>query len=250
MSKISFKELIFGRGRRDEKAGRRKEDEEEYKEGEGLPEPYEEEDEDDYREYDSCRDGFFLPMILSLCVLAVVVCVATVGIFPDRKSDEKQGDMSQTEIMAAASGENLMMDTRHVLQEEKPKEELSARNVYFAGIEDSVFYGEGRIALDNLEENEDFLMRYEVYDEESGKLIFETGLIPSGERVYFEPYSVLKPGVYQLRFTAVPYMEQNGGYLALTSGSNEVTIELKERSADRAQDQQKGEVYEENEETY
>ena len=136
---------------------------------------------------------------------------------------EGQVEMNRTEV----SAEDLSLDANLLSQDTAQDRSLSARNVYFAGIEDSVFYGVGKIALDNLKENGDFLMRYEVYDKDSDMKLFETGLIPSGQRVFFDPYSVLKPGTYHLMFVAIPYMEQNGEILALTNGGNEVTIVLK-----------------------
>lgn len=123
--------------------------------------------------------------------------------------------------------EALFIDERATEAVFSSGEGISGRNVYFAGIEDAVLYGEGRIALENLKENEDFLMRYRITEKESGKEVFSTGLIPSGQRVYFEPYEVLGPGVYSLLFEEVPYAVINEEYVALTSGSNEVRLELR-----------------------
>ena len=166
-------------------------------------------------------------MMIVLFALLVTLGVRIAGRLSER-SDKAEPSIQQVEMtQKAVSGEEMVLDSNLLPQEAEESGGLSARNVYFAGIEDSVFFGEGRIALDNLAENKDFLMRYEVYDKDFDKKIFETGLIPSGQRVFFDPYSVLKAGTYHLMFVAIPYMEQNGEYLALTTGGNEVTIELK-----------------------
>ncbi len=241
MKRKKASDLMFSRHKKRvaQAEGREIEDE-----GEGL---FGEDDEDE-EEDEGYAVPLYIPMTLIIIILVLLTYIVAKNLDIGPKTMLKPDTGEKTVTETAAKGESLELDTRLMEQKEEPQGALTARNVFFAGIEDSVFYGEGRIALDNLAENEDFLMRYEVYDTGSDELIFETGLIPSGERVYFDPYSVLKPGIYRLRFTAVPYMEQNGGYLALTNGSNEVTIELKARSGMGTPDQQEGEVYEENEE--
>ena len=190
----------------------------------------EEEDEDDEEdeESESIFRSVYFPMTLLVVIAALAAFIVAKNLdWGARRSYKADSGQEMFTTTAAAGGQKLELDTRAMQQDSDVQEEVTSRNVFFAGIEDSVLYGEGRIALDNLPENEDFLMRYEVYDTESDERVFETGLIPSGERVYFDPYSVLEPGIYHLMFQAVPYLERNGEYLALTSGSNEVTIELK-----------------------
>ncbi|HAG69822.1 MAG TPA: hypothetical protein DCL38_07605 [Lachnospiraceae bacterium] len=201
-------------------------------EGRRYEEDLRDEEDRDLSDDDDDDEGCSSVVLLILLILGVIVLSAVMfiaGRYLDIGYESVLKPETEERVLmdTAAMGEKFMPDSRAVLQSEEVKKEATARNVYFAGIEDSVLYGEGRIALDNLAENEDFLMRYEVYDTEGGEMVFETGMIESGERVYFDPYSVLEPGVYRLRFTAIPYMEQNGSYLALTNGSNEVTIELK-----------------------
>ena len=122
---------------------------------------------------------------------------------------------------------NFRVDTRETSEEiENPMADLASRNVYFAGIEDAVFAGSGQIALENLPENEDFFMRYQVVNDDTGETVFETDLITSGNRIYFDPYSELKPGIYHLSFVETPYALINGEYIELTGASNPVTITL------------------------
>lgn len=122
---------------------------------------------------------------------------------------------------------NFKVDTRATDEEMKTEEDLSQRSIFFAGIEDTTVTKGQKIALENLEGNRDFLMRYIVKDADTDKTIFETDLIPSGERVYFDPSSVLSPGEYDIAFIEQPYMPQGEDYIPLTVGRNVVKITVK-----------------------
>ena len=122
---------------------------------------------------------------------------------------------------------NLTVDTRQTEEKrDDPMKDIASRNVFFAGIEDAAFAGNGQIALENLPENKDFLMKYEIVNRDTGELVFKTVLITSGNRIYFDPYSVLRPGIYHLSFVETPYALIIGEYIELTGASNTVTIEL------------------------
>ncbi len=121
---------------------------------------------------------------------------------------------------------NMVLDTRSTTDQAKKNSPLASRSVYFAGIEDAALAKDSQIALDNLPENEDFLLKYEITDTATGELVFETDLIPSGERVLWTPGETLAPGTYKLSFLEKPFYkdEKTGEYTPLTSGNNVVTI--------------------------
>ena len=117
-----------------------------------------------------------------------------------------------------------MIDTR---LEEQPVNPLAGRNVSFVGINDATLE-EGRpIVLENLPENEDFLLKYKVTDMDTGKVIFETEMIPSGKKIAWIPSDSLEKGVHHISFLQTPfYMDDSGTYIPLTAGNNEVTITI------------------------
>jgi len=123
---------------------------------------------------------------------------------------------------------NMSVDTRATSEEvEKEGDDLSGRNIFFAGIEDCEIRKGNLVSLENLKENEDFLMKYTLLDEEEC-LMFETDLIPSGQRVYWDPTVNLKAGEHKVTFIEQPFMESDGEYIPLTSGRNIVSITILE----------------------
>ena len=122
---------------------------------------------------------------------------------------------------------NMRLDTRATKEEmAEDVPDLSQRNVFFAGMEDTTIKKGGKISLENLEQNLDFYMKYKVYDAGSDKLIYETDLIPSGERILWDPSEVLGIGEHTIAFLEEPYMQQGDGYIPLTSGKNIVNITI------------------------
>ena len=85
---------------------------------------------------------------------------------------------------------------------------LSNRQVYYAGFDDFTV-GEGNIVyLENLRENDDIFMAYEIYI--GDELIHKTGLIPSGQYSEWIPASDVDAGTYQISIKNVPYYSYNG----------------------------------------
>ena len=112
---------------------------------------------------------------------------------------------------------------------QKQENPLADRQVFFAGYVDATISKTDTVALENLPENEDFLMKYTITNVEDGSLIFETGLIPSGQCVVWTPGETLEAGTYELQFLANPYYEQvDGNFLPLTAGSNNVIYTITE----------------------
>ena len=124
---------------------------------------------------------------------------------------------------------NLHLDIRREASPEiSAQEQLADRQVYFSGIGDEVLSYDTEIVLDNLPENEDFMMKYVITDMETGETVFETGLIPSGECVKWAPGHSLGEGEHYLNFHIAPYYPSGDQYLPLTSANNEVTLTIGE----------------------
>lgn len=107
---------------------------------------------------------------------------------------------------------------------------LANRQVYFAGISDCIIGKENVIYLENPTENEDIYISYRISDSKTDEIIFETNLIPSGERVIWNPSECLTPGDYTLNFTQIPYWraDEKSEWQTLTNGNNAVNITLVE----------------------
>ncbi len=160
-------------------------------------------------------------LIKILTVLAAVVTVAVIAAFCINGRGHGNGG-------TAVFQGGLVVDTRatDARTAEPEADPLSGRNVYFSGIEDAVISRETVVQLDNREENLDFLLRYEIYDGD-GSLVFETGLIPSGQHVDWVPGETLEAGEHTLSFLQIPYYVDGAGeYVGLTQGSCQVTLAI------------------------
>ena len=124
---------------------------------------------------------------------------------------------------------NLFLDTRREpAGGRESADPLSNRQIYFAGVGDELLSYDAEILLENLAENGDFMMAYIVTDMDSGEVVFETGLITSGECVAWAPGHDLGAGEHHLNFHIAPYYPQGEEYLPLTSANNEVTFTVTE----------------------
>lgn len=112
---------------------------------------------------------------------------------------------------------------------EAQKNPLSGRNVFFAGYADAAFTKTTAVALENLPENEDFLMKYTVINTEDGTVAFETDLIRSGQCIAWIPGESLEPGTYQFQILQSPYYQSGEGeFIPLTAGTTDVCYEITE----------------------
>lgn len=125
---------------------------------------------------------------------------------------------------------NLIIDTRSSDEKKGTSdlvEALKDRQVFFAGIEDAVITKSTTIFLENVEENEDILMKYDIVDKETGETLESTGLIPAGEHIEWKAGEVLSEGEHTLIFRETPYFpweEAQDGYVQLTQANNEVIL--------------------------
>lgn len=111
---------------------------------------------------------------------------------------------------------------------EAMKNPLEGRQVFFAGYVDATITKADAVALENLPENEDFFMVYQITNKADSSMVFETDLIPSGKCVLWSPTETLNAGIYKLQFLAIPYYcDSNGDYQELTSGCTEVCYTIK-----------------------
>lgn len=102
---------------------------------------------------------------------------------------------------------------------EEANNKLASRYVYFSGFDNATVNADSKIKLNNLETNQDFLMQYQIYEDD--KLVYETGLIKSGNSVYWQIGNTLSVGEHNLTIKQNPYydVDGKGNYLPLTYGS-------------------------------
>lgn len=155
----------------------------------------------------------YIIMALTGILIAVVVIGTSLSISVNTKSESEKGTLT---VDTRATAENT----------EENVNPLASRNVYFAGIEDSTIKPTSIIELENLSENEDFLMKYTIKDASTQKVVFETDLIPSGEHINWVAGEDLEPGTYDLLFLEEPYALIGNDYIPLTAGQNKVTITI------------------------
>lgn len=125
---------------------------------------------------------------------------------------------------------SMQVDSRATnISQSKKENILEGRNVYFSGIEDAVINKQTVVQLDNMKENEDFYMTYEIYDKSTGVLIFKTDLIPSGQWINWVPGESLDIGEHILDIKQIPYYEHSkGDFKSLTQGCNTVVFTIVE----------------------
>ena len=140
--------------------------------------------------------GAFILILISLVVVKVVNPNAFGKI-----GQAKEVSFSSTSVKANIDG-NL---TSEIAPEESP---LEGRHVYYAGLEDCVVNSTSVVYLENLKENDDIYMAYEIYDNDV--LIHETGLIPAGEYSKWTPAEDLEPGEHTLSIKNIPYYGLGG----------------------------------------
>ena len=188
------------------------------------------------------RDGFEMDKsivragaVIGIIAGVIALVVGIIALFSMKDGKGAARDLAEkmpvqdTAVPEPARMGALMVDTRAEKGESDGKsliDILGDRQVYFAGIENAVISSDTVISLENMEENEDILMQYEITDKESGEVLETTGLIPAGEQVAWKPGEKLKTGTYTLVFHEMPFFPFEGEYVALTQGNNEVTITI------------------------
>ena len=126
----------------------------------------------------------------------------------------------------------FLMDERSIDKKEAMstmQNPLAGRNVFFAGYADATLTKSTAVALENLPDNEDFLMKYTVVNTEDGTVAFETDLIRSGQCIVWIPGESLEPGTYQFQILQAPYYQSGEDeFIPLTAGTTDVCYEITE----------------------
>lgn len=159
-------------------------------------------------------------VLVMMLAAVTVLCAACIG--KPAEQEEKE----------ANSGNVLVLDDRAQNKDEvvqAQKNPLDGRNVFFAGYADATLNLTTTVALENLPDNEDFLMKYTVINTEDGTVVFETNLIQSGQCVAWMPGETLEPGIYNLQILQSPYFLVDGeNFIPLTAGTTDVCFEITE----------------------
>jgi hypothetical protein len=158
-------------------------------------------------------------LLLILLLLAGISVVLTVKL--SRKL--KNRDIQDTPA-------NVVLDDRSTETGSKTSTaDLSSRMIYFPGMEDATVTDDTIVKLENPSENEDIYLKYDVYDSDTGDLLFSTGLIPSGSYIGWTPGETMEPGEYHIVLNETPYimLEGDTDYTQLTQGNNEFNLTLK-----------------------
>lgn len=145
-------------------------------------------------------------LALLLLLLLIIICLVFLCIYlvKDNRRLLKEGDQSLG--VRTISDDDIAMDSN--LTDTKSDNPLSDRNVYFAGFDNFTVGQDNVVYFENLKENDDIFMAYEVYL--GDELIHKTGLIPSGEYSQWTPAEDLKPGSYSISIKNVPYYSFDG----------------------------------------
>ena len=158
-----------------------------------------------------------------IAILMMVLFVTSLAACSGKGEEKPDEESSGTVFVIDDRGQ----DKAEVV--EAQKNPLSGRNVFFAGYADATLTKTTTVALENLPDNEDFLMKYTVINTEDGTVVFETNLIQSGQCVAWMPGETLEPGVYNLQILQSPYFLVDGeNFIPLTAGTTDVCFEITE----------------------
>lgn len=159
-------------------------------------------------------------IIVIVAVILVLLAVIGTAVGLVVKSKNKTDSKPQSSANLTVGG--LSKDDTQTDLDEITKT-LGQRNVYFAGFDDTTVNADSKVKLPNLEENEDFLMKYQIY--EGDTLVYETGLIESGKSVYWTIGDTLSVGEHKLSINQWPYCPAGDDqYIPLTQGNCSVTF--------------------------
>ena len=167
--------------------------------------------------------------VLILLLLLLVVTFGRKGQGETGGNPEVTGTVQETPAPTGTTnngGTVFIIDDRSQSKAdavEAQKNPLSGRNVFFAGYADATINKNTTIALENLPDNEDFLIKYTIINTEDGSIVFETNLVQAGQCVVWVPGETLEAGVYNLQFLQSPYWHDgNGNFTPLTAGTTDV----------------------------
>ena len=158
-----------------------------------------------------------------IAILMMVLFVTSLAACSGKGEEKPDEESSGTVFVIDDRGQ----DKAEVV--EAQKNPLSGRNVFFAGYADATLTKTTTVALENLPDNEDFLMKYTVINTADDSVVFETNLIRAGQCVVWVPGEELEPGTYQFRILQSPYYQsRDDEFIPLTAGTTDVCYEITE----------------------
>ena len=158
-----------------------------------------------------------------IAILMMVLFVTSLAACSGKGEEKPDEESSGTVFVIDDRGQ----DKAEVV--EAQKNPLSGRNVFFAGYADATLTKTTTVALENLPDNEDFLMKYTVINIADDSVVFETNLIRAGQCVVWVPGEELEPGTYQFRILQSPYYQSGEDeFIPLTAGTTDVCYEITE----------------------
>ena len=154
-------------------------------------------------------------LVLAAMAIGLMIGIG-LGLAKDGHASENTDDL-----------QNLVVDTSATDMENETVSALMDRNVYFAGMDNILADADTIVKLENLKENKDILISYSIIDNSTGKELFSTDLIPSGQHVDWKPSESLKAGSYDICYVQNPFWpDGDGNYIPLTSANNLATLTL------------------------
>lgn len=158
------------------------------------------------------KKAIILAAIIAILIAAIVLLS---GYIIYQKTQEPDTLPTQQELVDTRPGAD------------KKENPIMGRNVFFVGLEDKTIAPGEAIYLENVASNEDFVMKFEVKDLDTGNIVFTTDLIPSGKMVEWIPSENLSAGAHRLAVLQSPYyIAEDGSKTPLTAGNNEVTLTI------------------------
>lgn len=143
-------------------------------------------------------------LILILIIVLLLICACYIIYYQYKDRQRMKASMNNPTVVIDNSIADIPLDDK-LTDSTNP---LADRQVYFAGYDDFTVGPDNCIYLENLPENEDIFIAYEIYI--GDELIHKTGLIPSGQYSEWIPADTMKPGEYDISIKNVPYYSYNG----------------------------------------
>ena len=147
-----------------------------------------------------------------LIVIVIVLLLVIIGllfILFHKAKEYIPAEVPNEEMIMANVGSDAATDISIDNNLTDTRGDLTNRMVYYAGLEDCTINSSSVVYLENLPENEDIYMSYEIWVDD--EIIHKTGLIPAGEFSKWTPSEDLTPGVYNLSIKNIPYYDAGDG---------------------------------------
>lgn len=176
-----------------------------------------------YEETSGSKKGLIVGIIagVTIVVIAIISLIITFNKIGDRilakyTDGRVTGPTANILVVDENAKETAELDRNAAASEE-------VMEFVLAGLPDSTIDESTIVYLDNL--NEDFYLKYKVFLQETGDVLYESDLIPPLSSIEWKPGELLKEGENILVFRETPfYKNENGEYTQVTTGDNVVTF--------------------------